>query len=154
MKEEMIFQQINLVRQNTLNEMANLTEEQADLVPVGFNNSIRWNLGHIFTVQNGLILQFGGKVTETPVHYFELFAPGTKPADWSAEVPPLHELKQLLEEQPAKLKEALAGQLDEQAAKAFKTLTTVGEILNFSIFHEGMHLGAIKGLKKANDLAE
>ncbi|MDN4493574.1 DinB family protein [Ureibacillus aquaedulcis] len=150
----MIFQQINLVRQNTLNEMTNLTEEQADLVPAGFSNSIRWNLGHIYTVQNGLISQFGGKVIETPAHYFKLFAPGTKPADWPAEVPTLHELKQLLEEQPARLQKALAGQLEEQAEKAFKTLSTVGEILNFTTYHEGMHLGAIKGLKKANRVAE
>jgi uncharacterized damage-inducible protein DinB len=148
MNEEMIFKQINLVRQNTLNEMENLTEEQADQMPEGFRNTIRWNLGHIYTVQNALISKFGGKNIDTPSRCLELFAPGTKPADWQGEVPTLDELKQLLKEQPVKLKEALAGQLDEKSAEPFKSLSTIGELLNFTMYHEGMHLGTIKGLKK------
>ncbi|GAB3044147.1 DinB family protein [Virgibacillus ainsalahensis] len=154
MNEEMVFKQISLIRQNTLNEMEDLTEEQADQMPEGFNNTIRWNLGHIYTVQNVLLSQFGGKDIEMPSHYPELFAPGTKPADWQGEVPTLNEVKQLLEEQPAKLKETLAGQLDEKAAKPFQSLSTIGEILDFTTYHEGMHVGAIKGLKKANRVAE
>lgn len=148
MNEEMIFKQINLVRQNTLNEMENLTEEQADQMPEGFRNTIRWNLGHIYTVQNALISKFGGKNIDTPSRRLELFAPGTKPADWQGEVPTLDELKRLLEEQPVKLKEALGGQLNEKSAESFKSLSTIGELLNFTMYHEGMHLGTIKGLKK------
>ncbi|WP_085994121.1 DinB family protein [Oceanobacillus senegalensis] len=154
MNEEMIFKQVELVRKNTLNEMENLSEEQADLMPEGFNNNIRWNLAHIYTVQNILLAKFGGKDIETPSRYLELFAPGTRPADWQGEVPTLNEVKQILEEQPAKLKEALAGQLDEKAAEPFKSLSTVGEILTFTIYHEGMHVGTIKGLKKANSVAK
>ncbi|PAV28718.1 hypothetical protein CIL05_15670 [Virgibacillus profundi] len=154
MNEAMIFQQINLIRQNTLKEMENLSEEQADQMPEGFRNTIRWNLGHIYVVQNSLLSQFGGKDIETPPRYLELFAPGTKPADWQGEVPTLNEVKQLLEEQPAKLKEVLAGQLDEEAIKPFNSLTTVGQILSFTSYHEGMHMGIIKGLKKANSVAE
>lgn len=154
MNEEMIFQQINLIRQNTLNEIEGLSEEQADQRPEGFLNTIRWNLGHIYTVQNALVSKFGGKNIDMPSRYLELFAPGTKPADWQGEVPTLDELKQLLEEQPAKLKEALAGQLNEKAAKSFKSLSTIGEILNFTMYHEGLHLGTIKGLKKVNSVAE
>ncbi|WP_010530194.1 DinB family protein [Lentibacillus jeotgali] len=154
MNEEMIFQQINLVRQNTLNEMEDLSEEQADQIPEGFRNTIRWNLGHIYTVQNVLLSKFGGKNIETPPRYLELFAPGTKPADWQGDVPTLDELGQLLEEQPVKLREALSGQLDEKAAEPFQSLSTIGEILNFTMYHEGMHVGTIKGLKKANSVVE
>lgn len=147
MNEEMIFQQINLVRQNTLNEMIDLSVEQADQMPEGFNNTIRWNLGHIYTVQNALVSKFGGINIETPARYLELFAPGTKPADWQGEVPTLDELKQTLEEQPEKLKEALSGKLDEKAVEPFKSLSTIGEILNFTMYHEGLHMGTIKGLR-------
>lgn len=153
MNEENIFQQINLIRQNTLNEMEDLSEEQADQRPRGFNNTIRWNLGHIYTVQNVLLSKLGGKNIEIPSHCLELFASGTKPADWQGEVPTLNELKQLLEEQPAKLKVALAGQLDEKAVEPFQSLSTIGELLNFTMYHEGMHVGTIKGLKKANSVA-
>jgi uncharacterized damage-inducible protein DinB len=153
MNEEMIFKQINLIRQNTLNEMEDLSEEQADQRPEGFHNTIRWNLGHIYTVQNVFVSKFGGKNIDTPSRYLELFAPGTKPADWQGEVPTLDELKRLLEEQPAKLKEALAGQLDEKAAEPFISLSTIGELLNFTMYHEGLHVGTIKGLKKVNSVA-
>ncbi|MBU8878200.1 DinB family protein [Bacillus sp. FJAT-29790] len=154
MNEEMIFQQIDLIREKTLNEMEDLLEEQADLMPRGFRNTIRWNLGHIYTFQNILLSKFGGKHFETPTRYLELFAPGTKPDDWEGEIPTLDELKQLLEEQPAKIKEALAGHLDEKAAEPFKSLSTIGELLNFSMYHEGLHVGIIKGLKKAYRVAE
>ncbi|MGI8314331.1 DinB family protein [Halobacillus mangrovi] len=147
MNEEQIFQQINLVRKATLKEMDSVTEEQADKQPEGFKNTIRWNLGHIYVVQNSLIAKFGGKPVETPSHYLELFAPGTKPADWQGDVPSLDELKQKLEDQPARLKESLTGQLDDEAAEPFLSMPTVGEILNFTSYHEGVHTGTIKALK-------
>jgi uncharacterized damage-inducible protein DinB len=147
MNEEQIFQQINLVRKGTLKELDSVTEEQADKQPEGFKNTIRWNLGHIYVVQNSLIAKFGGKPVETPSRYLELFAPGTQPADWQGDVPSLAELKQELEEQPVRLKETLTGQLDDEAAKAFISLSTVGEILNFTLYHEGVHTGTIKALK-------
>ena len=148
MNEELIFQQINMIRQFTLKEIDGLSEEQADQMPEGFRNTVRWNLGHIYTVQNLFISKFGGKSIDTPSHYFELFAPGTKPADWQGEVPTLDELKKRLEEQPAKLKEASVGQLDEKAAEMFLSLSTIGELLNFTLYHEGLHVGTIKELKK------
>ncbi|ELK48498.1 UNVERIFIED_CONTAM: DinB family protein [Halobacillus marinus] len=147
MNEKQIFTQINMVRQATLKEMDGVTEEQADKQPGGFSNTIRWNLGHILVVQNSLVERFGGKPVETPSRYLELFAPGTKPADWQGDVPTLTELKQALEEQPKKLEQALAGQLEDEAAKAFLGLPTVGEILNFTLYHEGVHTGTIKALK-------
>ncbi|QQK74988.1 DinB family protein [Salicibibacter cibarius] len=148
MTEEQIFQQINMVRQSTLNELDGLSEQQADQMPEGFNNTIRWNLGHTYTVQNVLLSNYGGKNIETPSRYLELFAPGTKPADWEGEVPTLDEIQQSLEEQPEKLKQALSGQLDDEAAEPFMSLSTVGEILNFTLYHEGMHVGMIKSIKK------
>ncbi|GAA3314767.1 hypothetical protein GCM10020331_008140 [Ectobacillus funiculus] len=86
-----------------MNEIEGLSEEQADQRPEGFLNTIRWNLGHIYTVQNALVSKiWWEKNIDIPSRYLELFAPGTKPADWQGEVPTLDELKQLLEEQPAK----------------------------------------------------
>ncbi|KGP91460.1 hypothetical protein N780_19835 [Pontibacillus chungwhensis BH030062] len=147
MNEEQIFQQVNLVRKGTLKELVGVTEEQADQQPEGFKNTIRWNLGHIYVVQNSLIAKFGGKSIETPSRYLKLFSPGTSPSDWQGDVPSLSELKQQLEEQPAKLKDTLTGQLDDKATEDFLSLQTVGEILTFSLYHEGVHTGTIKSLK-------
>ncbi|MYL70690.1 DinB family protein [Halobacillus litoralis] len=147
MNEEQLFKQISLVRQATLKQLESVTEAQADEQPEGFRNTIRWNIGHIYVVQNSLLAKFGGKPVATPSRYIELFAPGTKPADWEGDIPSLDELKQELEEQPLKLKEVLSGQLDDEAAQPFLSLPTVGEILNFTIYHEGVHTGTVKALK-------
>jgi hypothetical protein len=49
--------------------------------------------------------------------------------------------------------EALGSRLDERAPKPFvrlgREMATIGEILNFSLYHEGLHHGAIGGLRKA-----
>lgn len=152
MNEDLLFSQINSIRENTLKEFNGLSEEQANQIPKGFRNSIRWNLGHILTVQNLLLQNYGGAAIEMPSHYVDLFAPGTKPADWKNDVPTLEELKQRLEEQPAKLKNILTGKLDNEAAKPFRTYTTISEILIFTLYHEGLHTGAIKGLKNAGNV--
>ncbi|MYL31505.1 MULTISPECIES: DinB family protein [Halobacillus] len=151
MNEEQVFQQIALVRKATLKMLDGITEEQADLQPKGFANNIRWNLGHIVAAQNGMVAKFAGTPVETPPRFFQLFAPGTKPADWEGNVPSLDELKKHLEEQPALLQEALTGKLDEEAAEEFLSMKTVGEILNFTLYHEGVHTGTIKAIKAQTD---
>lgn len=148
MNEEQIFKQVEMVRESTLKEMEGISEEQADQIPEGFRNNIRWNLAHIYVTQNILLSDFGGKNIETPSKDLEMFAPGTKPADWEGEAPTLEEIKQQLKDQPDKLKEALSGQMDDEAKEAFMSLPTVGEILNFTLYHEGAHVGIIKAIKK------
>lgn len=154
MNEEQIFKQVDMVRKSTLKEMEGLSEKQADQIPEGFRNNIRWNLAHIYVTQNILLSDYGGKDIETPSRDLELFAPGTKPADWEKEAPSLEEIKQQLEDQPAKLKAALSGQMDDEAKEAFMSLPTVGEILNFTLYHEGAHVGIVKAIKKIQNGSE
>lgn len=154
MNEEQIFKQVDMVRQSTLKEMEGISEEQADQIPDGFRNNIRWNLAHIYVTQNILLSDYGGKDIETPSRDLEMFAPGTKPADWEREAPSLEEIKQQLKEQPDKLKEALSGQMGDEAKEAFMSLPTVGEILNFTLYHEGAHVGIIKAIKKIQSGSE
>lgn len=154
MNEEQIFKQVDMVRQSTLKEMEGVSEEQADQIPDGFRNNIRWNLAHIYVTQNILLSDYGGKNIETSARDLEMFAPGTKPADWEREAPTLEEIKQQLTEQTDKLKEVLSGQMDDEAKEAFMSLPTVGEILNFTLHHEGVHAGIIKAIKKIQSGSE
>src|SRR5699024_8672253 len=131
MNEEQIFKQVDMVRQSTLKEMEGLSEEQADQIPEGFRNNIRWNLAHIYVTQHNLRCDYGGNNIGPLCRDLKMYAPGTKPADWEEEAQTLEEIKKQLEYQPAKLKEALSGQMDDEAEEAFMSLPTVGEILNF-----------------------
>lgn len=147
MKEADVFQQLDLVRKITLSKLDGIREEQADIIPAGFRNNIRWNLGHIYTVQNSMLMHHAGIDVATSKRYDQLFSPGTKPADWEGDVPTLTAIIEKLTAQPAQIKEALSGKLDETAKKSFIKQNNVGQILTFTFYHEGLHISTIKAFK-------
>lgn len=145
-----------MIRQVTLNEMSNLSEEDANSIPNGFHNNIRWNLGHIYNAAGGLLSRFTGENTEVPEHYPKFFDRGTKPSDWKGNAPSLSELRTVLEEQVEQLEFLFEKRLNDALITpcdmGMVQLTTVGELLDFIFFHEGLHAGAIKGIKRAMSL--
>jgi uncharacterized damage-inducible protein DinB len=153
MKNEHLLNQVKILRGMTLKAMENVTEEQADIRPKGFNNTLRWQFGHILTVQSMLPANYADVPSNLPAHYPGLFANGTKPADWTQTPPSLDELRNLLREQTAYIMGQLENRLDEPITKEFVrydvAMTTVAELLNYTLFHEGNHNGAIGGLKHA-----
>ncbi|RXJ04579.1 DinB family protein [Anaerobacillus alkaliphilus] len=150
MQESGIFKQASFYRSMTLMNVRHVTEEMADQQPGGFNNTIRWNVGHILSAQDAMLTSALGRESYLPESYAKLFAPGTKPSEWSNdEVPDLKTLYRALKDQEETLKEVLAGKLSEEAVKPFRLgewieMPTLGEIYNFSLFHEGMHISTIK----------
>ncbi|MBO8170263.1 MAG: DinB family protein [Bacillaceae bacterium] len=146
-----LFQQLEIVRGNTLNMLENTTEEQANVIPEGYRNNIRWNLGHILTIQEQLVFYMSGESLQIPEHYVSYFAKDTSPADWSAEPPSLDELKSELKKQTERIKSTFANRLDEEVPKPFRfrdkyEFKTVGELIAFTLYHEGMHQGLINGM--------
>lgn len=152
--EQVIFKQLQFVRENTLKVMENITEELADITPDGFNNNIRWNLGHIYFVLEVFAFERNNMPTKLPEDFAVLFAPGTSPADWKGKpLPSLSELTLLLQEQQGRIKATLEGSLPETAhnplvTKSGLNLETVGEFLNFNLYHEGVHFSTIKLYKR------
>jgi uncharacterized damage-inducible protein DinB len=147
-----VWKQYDLVRGITLAVLKKVPAEQADIVPEGFANNIRWNLGHILTVQESCM--YGLDFTHLPASYKTLFGPGTKPADWQGEVPSLSALAEQLEEQKERIKRTFGDRLHRELAEPFvlrsgAQMSTLGEMFVFSLFHEGMHIGTINALKKA-----
>ena len=142
-----------MIRQMTLNEINNITEEDARRIPEGFNNNISWNLGHVYNAAGGLLTRFTGENVSAPDNYPKLFERGTKPADWQGEVPSLNELHKKLEKQVEQLEFSFEKRLNDTLNTTcdfgMVQLTTIGELLDFIMFHEGLHIGAIKGLKRA-----
>jgi len=137
----------------TLNEMNNVSEELADCIPRGFHNNIRWNLGHIYNAAGGLLSRYTGEENKVPESCPGLFGRGTKPADWQGDIPSLSELHKRLKEQVDELEFAYAKRLNDALITPCDIgnvqLTTIGELLDFIFFHEGLHIGAIKGLKRS-----
>ncbi|MCP8615868.1 DinB family protein [Salirhabdus salicampi] len=150
-----LFDQLEHVRGITLKVLERVNEEDADVVHDGFRNSIRWNVGHIYLVQEQLAFGPIGLSQHIPHDYSSLFSPGTSPKDWELEVPTLNELRGLLQEQPKRVKQQLSYRLDEEVTRPHTTksgihLETVAEFLSFSLFHEGIHMNTIVNYHKLN----
>ncbi|MDR6551542.1 DinB family protein [Paenibacillus qinlingensis] len=151
--EQITLKQLEFIRKSTIKAVEGLSEDTIDAMPEGFNNNIRWNLGHIIFVQEKFAFHFIGEPLQVPENFERLFAKGTKPADWNEELPSLETLLALLVEQPKRIQSILHDRLDESVAKPFTTgngllLTTIGEFLNYTLYHEGMHFNSITLLKR------
>lgn len=145
---ELLFKQFEMTRGFFLRDLQDVTAEQASVQPEGFNNTIHWQVGHVLTVTEQFMLGYPRKTTHLPANYIELFGNGTRPADWSGEIPSLEVLAGQLREQLGRIKEVPAELLDKKLEKPFLGLETVGELANMALFHESYHLGQIHSMKK------
>jgi DinB superfamily len=153
MNNEMLLRQVEVVRAITLQRLESITEDMADIIPNGFNNNIRWNVGHILIVQEQLALNFAGLSPQLSPEFVNFFGNRTSPREWKVEPPSLQILSDELKKQTAFIKESLGNRLQEKAIKPFVRLgfkmETIGEILTFSLHHEGMHTGVIYAIQRA-----
>lgn len=152
LKTGTLLKQLELIRSFTLGAVESLHEEEADVQPEGFNNTIRWHLGHIYLVQERLAFHYAGFPVDVPESYIDMFGNGTKPADWTAPPPSLAELGTRLTEQPGRITTLLGEKLHEAPAVPFQRfdgkLDTIGAIINYTLYHEGQHRAAIEMLKR------
>jgi uncharacterized damage-inducible protein DinB len=154
MNEALFFSLNRFTRNRTLQALDKTDELVADEVPSGFSNSIRWNLGHILVTQE--VLMFKNAANESmklDSNLIELFKMGTKP-DSKINYPTLEELRNLLAEQQERIERTFAGRLSELLGSPIKLgewieFKTIGEVLTFTIYHEGIHQGVINGIKYA-----
>lgn len=142
-----LLNQIDFARAVTLEIIGDLTEVEADLIPVGFPNSIRWNLGHILVDQAQWLYYLIPDEIDLPAGYAELFGHGTRPQTWQSQPPSLAELREGLAAQPVKLRAAFGERLDEPLLRPTELgMATIGEVIPRTIYHEGLHAGIIKSM--------
>jgi len=144
-----IFDQAAFVRGQTLKALEGVSQETAERVPAPFRNSILWHAGHIYVVQERAAFVLTGLEAKLPESLTERFLFGTSPLDWTGSPPALSDIVSLLREQTERIRETLRGRLDEPSPKPYTTssgitLTTRGEFLNFTLYHEGMHGQSIR----------
>ncbi|MEY2196348.1 DinB family protein [Neobacillus sp. BF23-41] len=145
---ELLFKHYELARDRFVKSVDALDEGIADVQPEGFNNTIHWHVGHVLTVAEQFMFGFPKKSTQLPANYMELFASGTRPAAWQGEVPSVQELIVQLQEQVSRIKEIPAESFNQRLKNPFLGQETFGELTNFAIFHESIHLGQIQAMKR------
>src|SRR5579875_2875703 len=116
---DLLLKSFELTRNNVVKEIDGLTESTADVQPEGFNNTIHWHVGHVLTVAEQFMFGFPKKSSNLPASYMELFATGTKPADWKEDVPSVQELSAQLKDQLKRMKEIPAESFNERLKQPF-----------------------------------
>ncbi|MDQ0974563.1 putative damage-inducible protein DinB [Neobacillus niacini] len=147
-RHEVLFTQLESYRSYVLGVLENVSEEEAEVIPKGFNNNIRWNLGHIYLDQYLWIQAVTKEKAGVPEQFQTWFGYGTSPANFTPDTPTIHELKNLLKEQPAQIKTQYGERLEEDFPPTEMGMHTIEQVLIRTIFHEGMHLQTILDLKK------
>ncbi|MEO7044554.1 MAG: DinB family protein [Ferruginibacter sp.] len=146
-----IIENIRKTRQWLLESIADLTPDQLNEIPQGFNNNIIWNLAHLVSAQQGLCYVRAGLPTVIDEQTFNDFKSGTRP-NGALEKEEIEKIKALM----FSTLEQLQKDYDNKKFKdytTFKTrygveMKTVEDAIEFLPYHEGMHTGVITSLKK------
>src|SRR5690625_2652786 len=138
-------------RTSTLILLPKLEEELWDIQPEGFPNTIRWNAGHVYAEAEGFLHDADNNYEITRPDWMDLFLDGTRPSEWTGDVPSKEEIIEALREQEGRIENFFKDKLQNKASKVRDLngmkLETVDHALQFITWHEGIHIGDIKGLR-------
>lgn len=151
---QLLLNNMELTRSFFLKNIEAIEEGLVDIQPEGFNNTIHWHIGHVLTTAESFMFDFPKNTSHLPSNYLELFARGTKPADWKGDVPSVSVLSSQLKDQLKRMKEIPVESFSVKLKEAFHGQETFGELINFALFHENLHLGHIQAMKRVVETAK
>jgi hypothetical protein len=141
---------LKTTRTALVSQINDLTLEQLNHIPAGFNNNIIWSLGHMMWTQQGICYKRAGITPIVAEKYFEYYRGGTKP-EYTVLAEEVEDIKQLLFSTIDRLETDLAHNVfdsyTEWSTRYGLSVTTIEEALQFLTFHDGIHNGAISALK-------
>jgi hypothetical protein len=138
-------------RTKVIEILKELSLEQLNMVPAGFNNNIIWNAGHMIAAQQGVCYKRAGLNTVIDEAFFETFKPGTKPERFfdAADVENIIGLfTTTLTQLEADLQTDKFANYPTWTTRYGAELSSINDAVAFLPFHEGLHIGTIVALKK------
>lgn len=143
--------QIKSTRIFILDLVKDLSIEQLNKIPDGFNNNIIWNIAHLTAAQQNLCYNRSGILPTVADKHLFPFLSGTKP-DASINELEIEGIYSTLISSIDQFKMDYANQLflefNQWDKRYGMKLKTIDDAINFIPFHEGMHIGYIMALKK------
>ena len=142
---------IKKTRIHLLSQVSELSIEQLNKIPAGFNNNIAWNMGHMVGTQQGICYKRAGLDTVVGEVFFETYKPGTKP-DKFIDEQQIETIKELfistLDRFEADYENNLFANYTPWTTRSGVDLGSIEDVLSFLPFHEGLHTGYIWALKR------
>ena len=134
---------------NTINE---LTIDQLNEIPQGYNNNIIWNMGHLIATHQVICYRRAGIDTVVDADFVNTYAPGTRPERFITpeEVLRIQELFfTTLERFEQDLQTDLFDNYTPWTTRAGVEINNISDADAFLPYHEGMHVGYIMAQKRA-----
>lgn len=138
-------------RLKVLEIISQLTIEQINHIPTGFNNNIIWNLGHMVAAQQGICYKRSGNDTIVGEEFFNTYKPGSKPERFfdAAEFEHIKDLfTSTLTQLEADLKTDMFANYPAFTTRYGIELASINDAVQFLPFHEGLHIGTVVALSK------
>jgi hypothetical protein len=143
---EQVFKFIKQSRQAFIHLINELTIEQLNEIPAGFNNNIIWNFGHIVIATQALsYVRTGIRPDASSITYASAYAKGTKPTYFVTQEE-VDELKKIAVESIEQIeKDYAAGvfnTITPFATDTYKeTMPTFEEVITLTSGHDNLHYG-------------
>ena len=138
-------------RQNSLDLIKDLSDEQLNKIPEGFSNNLIWNLGHLVVTQQLLCYRLSGLPCHVEDELIEKYRKGSAPTqDASAEeIKTIKKLAiELVDKTEKEYKEKIFKDYTPYMTSYKVELTSIEEALDFNNLHEGLHYGYMRALYK------
>ncbi len=146
------FDNLRATRKLIKSVIENLSLEDFNKIPQGYNNNIGWNVGHIVVTQQLLVYSLSGTKPNISNELINTFRKGTSPENSITE----EQLKAILEHMDTAIGQTFEdyqndafGTYKEYPTSYGITLNSVVEAINFNNMHEALHLGYIMAMKRA-----
>lgn len=139
-------------RQQLLEAIEGLNADQLNKTPAGFNNNIIWNVAHVIAVQEAYLYNKNGLSSSTDAQLVSDYANGTFPKDYidQNEIDAIKELAiSSVKDLETDIKSGLFNSYQPSTITPNKiNLATFDDTLSFILFHEALHVGAVRSLKR------
>lgn len=139
-------------RKGILAFLDDLSIEELNTIPLGFNNNIIWNVAHIIAAQQGLSYVRAGLPVKINTEFFERYKPNTKPSGYVGK-DELNEIKDLLfstlDQFEKDYNDQIFAQYNAWTSRYGVNVNNIDDLTNFLLFHDGLHFGYIVALKRA-----
>jgi len=148
-----IIEVIKACRSKWLTMLDELTVNQLNIIPPGFNNNLVWQLGHVIVSQQILCYRLAGQKFVINEDLIDRYKNGSKPENDISEAE-INLLKGYMLSTINQLEIDLANGLFANytpytiSTYAGFTLTNINDALTFIVSHDALHYGCSMGLKR------
>jgi hypothetical protein len=148
-----IIEVIKACRSKWLSMLSDLTTDQLNTIPTGFNNNLAWQFGHVIVSQQILCYRLAGQKFVINEDLIDRYKNGSRPDNYINEEE-INLLKgymlSTITQLESDLKNGLFDNFTPYTISTYPgfTLSNVNDALTFIVSHDALHYGCSLGLKR------